>query len=290
MKKFIQKIFLSTLLLLFVLFGAISLGAIGEDYFSTASILNYILNKTLVIVLAYIAIKLPLVVLFKSALINSCCALLSWKAIINPSYLKELFTLRRKEVYYTQRKSLNYEIRKLIPVLNKNTSSEHKIRFCMNPVSIAISLINCCREYWIYMFDSLTSAVYLRTQENDTKNFFHNIIAPVNTNVSPRIFRYAKGIAVIACELATMLLKFIEPIANIPYLIIYFVSITAPDYICGMFITTNNSALAVDNGSSTHTSGNHNNSMMRGVVTRTNSRYIKEHLEETEDFPPYIRL
>lgn len=287
MKKIVQKIFLSIFCLLFAALGVVSLGALGEDYVNFANILNHLLNKTLIIVFVYTAIKLPLIVLLKSTLISSCCALLSWKGIIKPDYLKELFSFHRKEVYYIQRKSLVYEVKKLIPLLNKNIGVESKISFCMNPASITISIINCVKEYLVCNIDLLSNHItsYFHKQDIDTTG-------SLNTTVSPKFFRFLKGFVVIICELSTLLLKFIQPIANIPYWLLYFIAITLPDFISGVFYSTatapHSASTAVDTTNNLNISTNHTSRhrlskqyINHDVTSNRNSKYIKEQLEDT---------
>jgi hypothetical protein len=294
MKQVIQKILFGILCLLFTLLGCISLGALGEDYTRFANLLNHLLNKTLIIICVYAAIKLPLIMLLKSTLINSFCALLSWKAIVKPNYLKELFTFRRKEVYYMQRKSLNYEIKKLIPLFNKNVGLENKINFCMNPVSILISIISCIKEYWIYAMDTIANN--LETCFNKFKK-----TDSININISPSLLRFSKGIVVIICELLMLLLKFAQPIANLPYWVLHFIAITAPDFLANLFNVHGNTTVKNSVAVSPNTPNNlnvlvnyHPNQILAkqyshhkqntvSLPRNKNSKYIKEQLEDLED-------
>lgn len=291
MKKIVQKVFLSIFCLLFATISLVSLGALGEDYVNFANILNHLLNKTLIIVFVYTAIKLPLIILLKSTLISSCCALLSWKAIIKPDYLKELFSFHRKEVYYIQIKSLAYEVKKLIPLFNKNVGVENKIRFCMNPASIAIAIINCVKEYLVCNIDLLSNHItsYFRKQ-----NIIDTTEQHLSTVISPKFSRFLKGFVVIICELSTLPLKFIQPIANIPYWLLYFVAITLPDFISDIFysstIAHNNASAAANiaNNLNILTAPSSNIKPLKQHINHVsksnrNSKYIKEQLEDTPE-------
>jgi len=272
MTKIIQKFSLTVLSVVFMLFCIISIGALGEDYIGVANSLNHILSKTLAITLIYIAIKLPLVALIKSAMINCCFALLSWKEVVKPGYLRELLTFSRQEVLQIHYQSVTNEIQSLIPLLNNNIHLEDKIRFCMNPASVTIAIICSVKEYWIYSIDSLAETVATSISHVTAQSHNSNSTLKL-TNLNSVVCRILKGTMVIICELLILPLKFIQPMAGFGYWLMHFLAIVLPDAITDMFLKKNAP------NTKKHFSYSLFSPHTTNSNTNKNSKYIREQLQ-----------
>jgi len=283
MIKLIHKTFFTIPLLVFLLIAAISVFALGEDFTITADELNSTLNKPMALLLLYIAIKFHAGFLIKAALINSFGTLISWKAIAKPAIVKELFSFQRKDVYFVYSKSLTYEIKKLIPICNKNIGLENKIRFCMNPISIAISIISCFTELWLYEVDHAANAISKRLHKSKSSTDSEWNTSSSNAYVSVGFCRFLKGTVVIISELSVSFLKIIKPIADIPYWVIYFISIVMPDYIA--YLLFSNKHEKPENNvlqAGLHTGYNQQTQNIHGYSSASaqnkNSKYIQDQL------------
>lgn len=215
---------------IFIIIFAITLviiGAVSEDINYFANIVNGFLSSSLIMLLSYVALKLPFIILIKLVFINSYFSLLSWKYLKQTRLFQDLFLFKRQEVYYIQKRNIGYDLKKLIPLLNKNVSIENKIKFVINPLSVVISLVNCIKDCLIFVINDIALELLKR------KQMFYMSFNKINSGAlikSPLYIRLIKGVILIICELALLPLKFIQPIIDLPFWIVYFMFVVAPDY------------------------------------------------------------
>lgn len=270
------------LFMLIAIATIIIFGALTEDFEKSANIVNHAIGSSLIVFFSYVALKLPVVILIKLAFINSYIFLLSWKYLKQTKFFQDLFTLKRKEVYYMQRKTLSYELKKNIPLCNKNISLESKIKFILNPTSILISLVNCFKEYWLCIINDVSFEI-LKNNKTLYIDFSHRYSS--NLMKSPEISRYLKGIVVIICELILLPLKFLQPIIDLPFWFIYFIFIVAPDYFDSFLPKNNEIPQTEENISNKEQEFFIKNKLdlKKDFVKHNTMHYIKNRLENKDD-------
>jgi len=205
---------LSAVALCFTIIALIGFGALAEDNHTTAIMLAHFAAKSLIAVFAFFAAKIPLLALIKWTTISSWFSALLWRETINPESIKSLFTFSTDAAY------LNKQLRFkdiALPIINLYcTSVENRIKFSTNPFTIVIAIIKTIKNFCIFIIDYLP---------------------PKSTIMTPSfaIYRALKGMIILVCELMAILLALIEPLASIPYYLLYFIAITIPDCVMWLF-------------------------------------------------------
>lgn len=205
---------LSVVALCFTIIALIGLGALAEDNHAAAIMLAHFAAKSLIAIFAFFAAKIPLLALIKWTTINGWFSALLWRETINPESIKSLFTFST-EAAYLNKKFRTIDI--LRPMINLYcTTIENRIKFFFNPFTIVIALIKTIENFCIFVVDHLPPKAEIMTP-----SFF--------------LYRALKGIIILVCELTTILLALIEPLASAPYYLLHFIAITIPDLVMWLF-------------------------------------------------------
>jgi len=213
-KKSMRVVLRTTLLsigaIFFLIIALMGLGTLAEDNGTTAAILAHFFAKSLIACFAFFAAKIPLLVLVKWTTINGWFSVLLWREALRPASVKPLFTFSTEAVYYNKDFSWN-EI--FAPFIQ---GCKRAFKFFSNPLTLIIASIKVVENLFVFALDLLPPRVAAN--------------AP-----SSVIYRVLKGLMVLLCELCSIFLTFFEPIASIPYYIVYFIVITIPDFIMWLF-------------------------------------------------------
>lgn len=243
---------LSIIALFFTLIALVGLGALVEDNHTTSVIFAHFAAKSLITIFAFFAAKIPLLALLKWTTISSWFSALFWRETIKPESIKPLFTFSTDTAYFNNKLTLAEIVR---PIINLyRTSIENRIKFFANPLTLTIAVIKTIENFCIFIVNYLPP----RT-ERGTPSF--------------SIYRALKGIIILVCELPAIFLALIEPIANLPYYLLYFIVITIPDWVMWLFFEfkTEEAAAPVAAPSSSPT-----------IVLNT-TRYISQKLQHSNE-------
>lgn len=214
--RFVRNAAFFSMGLFFALLALMGVGAIAEEHYLIAiQILGVLLGHSLFAVVSYLAFHFSPTAVFNFTIVNGCIAALSWDEIKHPGEVTSLFSFTKQDVCFHNKKSFG-ETLKLLPVCNESILLEDKIRFCLNPVSLAISLLGFIEEMVVYLVNSIPQ----RAASEHSYPY----------NASHAIYRWIKGVVSIACELIIIPLKFIEPAGNVFYNTLHLFIITLPDY------------------------------------------------------------
>lgn len=205
---------LSAVALCFTFIALIGFGALAENNHAAAIVLAHFTAKSLIAVFAFFAAKIPLLALIKWTTINSWFSALLWRETINPESIKSLFTFSTEAAYFNK-KFRTIDI--LRPVVNLyRTTIENRIKFFSNPFTLVIATIKIIENFFIFIVDHLPPKVEIMTP-------------------SFSLYRALKGIIILVGELTAILLALIEPLASIPYYLLYFITVTIPDFVMWLF-------------------------------------------------------
>jgi len=210
----LRAVVLAIISLFFTFIALVGLGAIAEDNHTAAVLVAHFAAKSLIVIFAFFAAKIPLLILVKWTAINGGISILLWHETINPKSIKTILTFNTESAYLNLDSSWADIFSPLTKI--KKAPLEHQFKFYTNPLSMLIALTKIGMNFVLALIDSLPPYTQPHTPS----------FAP---------YRILKGLIILVTELLTIPLALIAPIINLPYYLAYFIAITIPDVITWLF-------------------------------------------------------